>query len=49
MGLTPVLLHQLVGPIYYATPENDWAEVYNQFIPNWLIPQGEDVARYFYE
>ena len=49
MGLTPVLLPQLVGPIYYATPENDWAEVYNQFIPNWLIPQGEDVARYFYE
>ena len=49
MGLTPVLLPQLVGPIYYASPENDWAEIYNQFIPNWLIPQGEDVARYFYE
>lgn len=49
MGLTPVLLPQLVGPIYYASPENDWAEAYNQFIPNWLIPQGEDVARYFFE
>lgn len=49
MGLTPVLLPQLVGPIYYASPENNWAEIYNQFIPNWLIPQGENVARYFYE
>ena len=49
MGLTPVLLPQLVGPIYYASPENNWNEIYNQFIPTWIIPQGDNVARHFYE
>ena len=31
------------------TPENNWDTLYNQHIPRWMIPQGENVALYFFE
>lgn len=49
MGFTQFIIPSLVGPAYYATPENDWDFLYNQYIPQWMIPQGETVARYFFE
>jgi len=49
MGFTQFIIPSLVGSTYYATPENDWDFLYNQYIPEWLIPQGETVARYFFE
>ena len=49
MGFTQFIIPCLVGSTYYATPENGWNYLYNQYIPEWMVPQGEDVARYFFE
>ena len=49
MGFTQFMIPCLLGSTYYATPENEWEEVYNQYIPEWMIPRGNEVARYFFE
>ncbi len=49
MGFTQFIIPCLVGSAYYATPENNWDFLYNQYIPSWMVPQGENVARYFFE
>ena len=49
MGFTQFLIPCLLGSTYYATPENNWNYLYNQYIPEWMIPRGENVARYFFE
>ena len=49
MGFTQFMIPCLLGSTYYATPENNWDFLYNQYIPAWMIPRGENVARYFFE
>lgn len=49
MGLTAQLLPILTAPFYYAIPENSWAEVLQPHIKPWLVPQGEQHIKYFYE
>jgi hypothetical protein len=49
MGFTQFMIPCLLGSTYYATPENNWDDLYNQYIPEWMIPRGENVARYFFE
>ncbi len=49
MGFTQFMIPSLLGSTYYATPENNWDFLYNQYIPQWMIPRGENVARYFFE
>ncbi len=49
MGFTQFIIPCLVGPFYYATPENNWDFFYNQYIPSWMVPQGDEVRRYFFE
>lgn len=49
MGFTQFIIPCLLGSTYYATPENNWDFLYNQYIPAWMIPQGDDVARFFFE
>ena len=49
MGFTQFIIPCLLGSTYYATPENNWDFLYNQYIPAWMIPQGDDVARFFLE
>jgi hypothetical protein len=49
MGFTQFIIPCLLGSTYYATPENKWDFFYNQYIPGWMIPKGENVARFFYE
>ena len=49
MGFTQFMIPCLVGSTYYATPENGWDEFYNQHIDAWMIPQGENVVRFFFE
>lgn len=49
MGFTQFMIPCLLGSTYYATPENNWNELYNQYTPEWMIPRGENVARYFFE
>ena len=49
MGFTQFMVPCLVGSTYYATPENNWDELYNQHIPTWMMPQGDDAVRFFFE
>ena len=49
MGLTLYLIPILPAISYMASPENQWAELIHPFVPHWLVPQGEDVIRGFYE
>ena len=48
-GLVTNLFHILTRPFYYATPENNWAELVQPLIPSWLAPRDPAVARGFYE
>lgn len=43
------LLPALVGAYYFATPENEWEELFHQYLPDWLTPRNPLTARYFYE
>jgi hypothetical protein len=48
-GFSGQLLPVITGAYYYATPENNWNEVVQPFLPEWTMPQGDDVVRHFYE
>ena len=37
-GFVSYFLPQLTSPVYYATPENNWAVELLPHVPNWLIP-----------
>jgi len=43
------LLPTLVGSYYFATPENEWQELFHQYLPDWLTPKNLVAARNFYE
>ena len=49
MGFTLYLVPMLPAVSYLATPENRWAEIVQPFVPHWLVPQGEEAIRGFYE
>ena len=49
MGFTLYLVPMLPAISYLATPENRWAEIVQPFVPHWLVPQGEEAIRGFYE
>ncbi|MBT3267779.1 hypothetical protein HN371_11525 [Candidatus Poribacteria bacterium] len=38
LGLAAYLIPTLLGPTYFASPENDWAQLFHHHIPSWLIP-----------
>jgi len=42
-------LFMLVSPFYYATPENEWQELFYQYLPDWLVVKDSKAAKYFYE
>jgi hypothetical protein len=39
----------MTRPFYFATPENDWKELFWNYIPKWLTVQDKDVLQEFYE
>lgn len=39
----------LIAPYYYATPENEYSELFHDFIPSWFGPKAPEVIRQFYE
>ena len=43
------LFPALVGPYYFATPENEWKELFHQYFPDWLMPKSSLAAKDFYE
>ncbi|NOZ64512.1 MAG: hypothetical protein GXO71_06240 [Caldiserica bacterium] len=48
-GFVLNLLSILAGFQYYASPVNKWGELILPHIPKWLLPQGSEVVRAFYE
>ena len=48
-GFSGYILPVITGAYYYATPENNWREVVQPFLPDWAGPQGQDVIWHFYE
>ena len=48
-GLPVQLLPVMTGAYYYATPENNWRELVQPFLPDWPLPQGDEAVRRFYE
>jgi hypothetical protein len=48
-GLPAQLLPVITGAYYYATPENNWADIVHPHMPDWPIPQGHEVIWNFYE
>ena len=49
MGLTLYLIPILPALSYFASAENQWAEIVQPFVPHWLVPQGEEAIRWYYE
>jgi len=43
------LLPIMARPFWFATPENEWKELFWQYIPRWLTVQDKTVLRAFYE
>lgn len=43
------LFPALVGPYYFATPENEWGELFHQYFPDWLTPKNSLAVKGFYE
>ena len=49
LGLAAYMLPTLVGLTYYATPENEWIELFHHHLPEWLIPRGTGIVQNFFE
>ena len=48
-GLVAYHLPILILGFYYATPENEWAEVILPHVPEWMAPRDPGAVRYFFE
>ena len=48
-GFSAMVLPIITGAYYHATPENNWNEVVQPYLPDWASPQGHDVIWGFYE
>jgi len=42
-------LFMLVSPFYYASPENEWADLFHKHLPEWFVVRDPKAVRYFYE
>ncbi|MSR82639.1 MAG: hypothetical protein EXS58_06895 [Candidatus Latescibacteria bacterium] len=49
MGLVAYMLPLLTSPFYFATPENNWENLIQPHVPAWMVPQGTEVVKWFYE
>lgn len=48
-GLMRYLSPLLVCPMYFATPENEWAELFHKNLPDWLAVKDLKAVQYYYE
>jgi hypothetical protein len=48
-GMTSYLLSIISAPYYFATPENQWAELFHRYIPDWICPQDRQAVNWFYQ
>lgn len=49
MGLTGFFLSYLTGAQYYASPENEWATLFLEHVPSWMIVQDPIAVRRYFE
>ena len=54
VGLLSILLGEylppaIAGPRYFASPENQWARLFHQYLPSWLFVSDKEAIRTFYE
>ncbi|GIX07816.1 MAG: hypothetical protein KatS3mg115_2219 [Candidatus Poribacteria bacterium] len=49
IGGVHFLLPTLIAPFYYATPENEYQELFHSYIPSWFGPKDPTTIRQFYE
>ena len=49
MGLAEELLPIIAGAFYYATPENEWAELFHPYIREWLVVRDSEAIQQFFE
>jgi hypothetical protein len=48
-GMTSYLLSIISAPYYFASPENHWAELFHQYIPDWIAPKDLQAIVWFYQ
>jgi hypothetical protein len=48
-GLTGSFLSVITGVYYYATPENNWANLFVPYVSPWLAPTDPEAVRFFFE
>lgn len=48
-GFTGMLLPMITGAFYYATPENNWAQEIQPYLPDWIVLKDPQVIKDFYE
>ena len=44
-----VLVPLMGNGFWYATPENEWAQLFHQHLPEWLVVSKHDILQGFYE
>ena len=49
IGFTSYVLPIIAGIYYYATPENDWADLIHPDLPRWMAPDDDRAIKFFYE
>ena len=48
-GVVGMLLPMITGTFYYATPENEWAELIHPVLSDWLVVYDASAIKGFYE
>ena len=48
-GVTGFLIGVISTPVYFATPENAWAEFYHPHLKSWVVPLDAEALRTFFE
>jgi hypothetical protein len=48
-GWTGLLIPYFAGPFYFATPENNWAQILHPHLPKFLFPQQKETVVWLYE
>jgi len=48
-GVTGFLIGIISTPVYFATPENAWAEYYHPHLKPWVVPVDAEALRAFFE
>ncbi len=50
LGYVGTMLATISAPVYYATPENRWAETFFSYLPKYLVPSdGASAVKWFYD